>query len=90
MKNYPINITIYAQTEQEKYCAELFSEEWKTRTDITPQLCSSPDNAHIVFCIDESIENKDTYIINEKEILSYSVFLINLFRKSFAYIGNYL
>ncbi len=31
-----------------------------------------------------------TYIINEKEILCYSVFLINLFRKSFAYIGNYL
>ncbi len=88
MKNYPINITIYAQTEQEKYCAELFSEEWKTRTDITPQLCSSPDNANIIFCIDESIENKDTYIINETEkgftvsaktirgiIFGYSLFL---------------
>ncbi len=88
MKNFPVNICFYAETETEKQCAMLFSEEWSKRTGVIPVLCDAAEKAHFVFSIDDTIENKDIFIINETEngfvitaktirglIFGYSLFL---------------
>ena len=88
MKKFPADILIYAQTNAEKQCALIFCNEWALRTGVTPIFIDSPDKAHIVFCTDESIKNKDTFIINERDsgftvkaktirglIFGYSLFL---------------
>jgi hypothetical protein len=88
MKNFPVNIYVHTKTETEKQCALLFSEEWAKRTSVMPVLCDTVEKAHFVFSIDDTIENKDSFIIKETEngftitaktirglIFGYSLFL---------------
>lgn len=64
MKAYPQNITISAVSEAEKYAARLFSEQWEKGTGFLPILAEG-SSADFIFKIDDSINNKDTYIILE-------------------------
>lgn len=88
MKFYSADIILFVRTQQEKQCAELFSEEWASRTGVTPRFSDTPSDAHVVFQTDDTIQNKDTFIIDETEsgfiitartirglIFGYSLFL---------------
>lgn len=62
MKFYADNLKVFAKAQQEILAAQLFCEEWNKRTGFTPEI-SELKSADFIFNIDESIENKDTFII---------------------------
>ena len=68
MKIFPAEISIFASSPAEQKAAQLFSMEWEARTGVSPESASCEDDAHFVFCTDSSIDNKDTFIIDETEM----------------------
>ena len=82
------DLNICAKNDGSRYAAQLFSNEIFERTSVKPSVVESAENAFVTLVTDDSIEDKDTFIITENNgtltvtaktirglIFGYSLFL---------------
>lgn len=88
MKFSYTNLNICAGNNESLYAAELFSNEIFERTRVKPSVTNASKNAFVTLVTDDSVDNKDTFIISESNggliitaktirglIFGYSLFL---------------